>query len=111
MPLFPEREKAQVPENINVRPEVPEIPKDIEKAGVVVPPTQFTGQVTDKGGQNIIQPTPGTLQIPADTATLASWSKGPITSSLTWFSAFWLRIIKKAIHFGVRIITGNVATS
>ncbi len=111
MVLFPEREKAQVPENINVRPEVPEISEKVEKAGVAVTPTQFTAQVTDDKGQGLIQPTATTLQIPADTLTLTSWSKGPIGSSLTWFAAFWLRMIKKAVHFGVRIITGNATTS
>lgn len=111
MVLFPEKEKTQVPEGVEPRPEVPEIPKEIERAGVTTTPTSFTAQVTDNKGQNVIQPTTTTLQVPADTATLTSWSKGGITSSLTWFAAFWLRMIKKAVHFGVRIITGNAATS
>lgn len=106
MALFPEREKNQVPEEVEVRPETPKLTEKIEKAGVTTSPTQFTAQVTDEGGQSIIQPTATTLKIPADQITLTSWSKGPITSSLTWLANFWLRMIKKAAHFGWRIIKG-----
>ena len=95
MALFPEREKPQFPEGVQIRPEVPEIPERIEKAGVTATPTQFNGQVTDDKGQPLVQPVATTLDVPADTTTLTSWAKGPITSSLTWFAAFWLRIIKK----------------
>lgn len=110
--VFPEKERTQIPEGIEPRVETPEISERLKKnVGVAVTPTQFTAQVIDDKGQNIIQPTTTTLQVPADTATLTSWSKGSITSSLTWFAAFWLRMIKKAVHFGVRIITGNVAAS
>jgi hypothetical protein len=35
------------------------------------------------------------------------WSKGPIENALTWFAVFWTRIIKKAIHFGWRMISGR----
>lgn len=107
MALFPEREKTQVPEGIEPQPEVPEITERIEEAGVTTTPTGFTAQVTDDKGQNVITPTATTFQVPADTATLTSWSKGGISSSLTWFGAFWLRMIKKAVHFGWRVVVGE----
>ncbi|OGM23160.1 hypothetical protein A2961_02005 [Candidatus Woesebacteria bacterium RIFCSPLOWO2_01_FULL_39_21] len=44
--------------------------------------------------------------IPQDEKTLEEEAKGPIDKPLTWFANFWLRMIKKAIHFGKRIVVG-----
>ncbi len=107
MALFPEKEKTQISEGVEPYPEAPAVPPEIEKAGVTTTPTQFTAQVTDNSGQNVIQPTAVTFQVPTDTVTLSAWSKGSITSSLTWVGLFWLRMIKKAIHFGWRIVVGE----
>lgn len=108
MPIVPERENPPVPETIQARPDVPEISEKIEKGvGVTTVPTQFTSQVTDDAGKGLIQPTATTFQIPTNQTTLVSQSKGPITSSLTWFAAFWLRMIKKALHMGWSVVAGR----
>jgi hypothetical protein len=67
--------------------------------------------VKDDKGKPIIQTQPTqiitTVQPPADTQTLTQQSKGDTTSSTTWLAAFWLRIIKKALHFGWQILGGE----
>jgi hypothetical protein len=89
-------------------PETPEIPTNLQEQGVVARPTQVTAQVADAAGKPLIQ-TPATqtvtITIPTSQQQLADWSKGSPTNSLTWFAFFWLRMIKKALHFGWRIIT------
>ncbi len=101
MPISTERELP-----IEVRPEeITEIPEDIERKGVRPTKSQFTAQVKHKGKHLIQTPaTKVTIKLPADQGSLSSWSKGPITSSLTWLATFWLRMIKKAKHFGWKII-------
>jgi len=104
MPLFPEREKKP---GLEFRPE--EVtPLEIEKKEVVSPvPSQFTKQVKSDGGQILTQSQPSTsvtITLPADQTKLAGLSKGSAEDSITWFTAFWLRMIKKAIHFGWRIL-------
>jgi hypothetical protein len=101
-----EREpEPKVPEGIVERPET--LPEKLEKEQhIKVRPTQFKKQVTDDQGKPMIH-TPKaktiTISLPSDQQQLAAWSKGPITSSLTWFGVFWLRLIKKAMHFGWKI--------
>lgn len=104
MALFPERE-PKLP--IEERPVEAEVPPHIERAGVTPIPTQFKAQVKGDDGQNLIQATPTTvftLQVPKSQATLLSLVKGSVEDSITWFAAFWLRMIKKAIHFGWKIL-------
>ena len=83
------------------------VPETLNQSGVKVVQKNFTAQVKDDNGQPLIQ-TPPTQVIsitpPADDPTLTTWSKGSITSSLTWLGAFWIRVIKKAIHFGWRVV-------
>jgi len=97
-----EREKLSIKE----RPEDIEIPKalkkDIEKVE-----TAFTATVKDDKGQPIVQGPMDkkiTIEIPQEPAVLETASKGKIGNSFTWFGRFWLRMIKKAIHFGKKII-------
>lgn len=89
---------------VTEHPETPEIPEHIESVtGVRVVPTAVTAQVQDSQGNNLIN-TPANSQakitIPQTQATLTAWSKGDIGSAVTWWGRFWLRMIKKAIHFG-----------
>lgn len=107
MPIFPEREK---PLSIEERPEEVS-PLTIERKEVVNPvPTQFAGQVKSDKGQPLIQ-TPQTqatnIHLPADPTQLTTLAKGSVSDSLTWLGAFWVRMIKKAIHFGWRILVGK----
>jgi hypothetical protein len=72
--------------------------------------TQFKAQVRDDRGKPLIQ-TPQTqkvtIKIPATQTQLDTWSKGPIQNALTWFAVFWKRLIKKAFHFGWKMISGK----
>ncbi len=107
MGLFSEREKAFP---IEETPETPN-PLTIERKEVATPtPSQFTAQVTDDNGQDIVS-APATktvtIAVPTDQGTLVSVSKGSAEESKTWWAAFWIRIIKKALHFGWQIITGG----
>jgi len=103
-----------------VRPEEPQVqeikeaefivPETLNQSGVKVVQKNFTAQVKNDQGQPLIQ-TPPTQVIsvtpPANDTTLTNWSKGSITSSLTWLGAFWIRVIKKAIHFGWQVVSGS----
>jgi len=70
-------------------------------------PSQFTAQVSDDSGKPLIQ-TPQTktvtIQIPATQKQLEEWSKGDSENAITWFAVFWIRLIKKGLHFGWRMI-------
>ena len=104
MPLFPEREKKP---GVEFRPEEA-TPLEIERKEVATPvPSQFTKQVKSDDGQVLTQSQPSeavTITLPADQTVLAESAKGSTDDSVTWFAAFWLRMIKKAIHFGWRIL-------
>jgi len=89
------------------------VDETLKNAGAQVVQKTFKAQVKDDKGQPLIQ-TPPTQVVnitpPAPQPTLTSWAKGPITLSLTWLGAFWLRILKKALHFGWRVIGKQNAT-
>lgn len=90
-------------------------PLHIERKEVVTPtPTNFTAQVHDDNGQPLIKTTPTkviSITIPSDQNTLSGWSKGNVIDSLTWYALFWLRMIKKAVHFGWRIVVPQSSSS
>jgi hypothetical protein len=106
MVWFKEREPKGPPEGIVERSEEFEVSKEEKETGVERRVEHFTAQV-ERGRKKFIQ-TPKTqkvtIQLPTDRGTLVSWAKGPAVSSLTWFAAFWLRMIKKAVHFGWKIV-------
>ncbi len=111
MTTTPEIEKPPVqPQEGVVKeiPETPEVPSHLQEQGVTVRPTQITAQVHDDKGVPLIQ-TPATqtitITIPTTQQQLADWSKGSPSDSLTWLAMFWLRMLKKALHYGWRIIT------
>ena len=87
-------------------------PLTIEQKEVVTPtPSQFKAQVMDERGNPVISIPPAsvvTVAIPADGERLATASKGSSGDSITWWGVFWQRIIKKALHFGWRIVGGGV---
>lgn len=106
MALYPEREPQTKP--VEVRPEEMQ-PLTIERKEVASPvPVAFRKQVTGSSGQNLIT-TPQnqtiTITLPAQQEQLAQAAKGSVDDSSTWFAAFWLRLIKKAVHFGWQIIS------
>ena len=104
MGLFKEREQ-KAPDVIPNTEEISSL--TIEKKEVVTPSTTvFKAQVTDDAGQALIE-TPEnkeiTIEIPASEEVLRVGAKGSSDDQITWFSAFWLRIIKKAMNLGWHI--------
>lgn len=99
------------PETLQVQERPEEFPETIQKiTGAKVVQKNFKAQVSNDKGQPLIQTPPAqviTVTPPAGSTTLTNWSKGSITSSLTWLGAFWIRVIKKAIHFGWQVIQGK----
>ena len=93
-----------------------EIPVTVENKGVVNPnlvtaiPSQFTAQVTDDKGRPLIQ-TPAQesvpIEIPGTKESLTAFSKGTPDEAISWFGAIWLRMFKKALYFGRRVIFGG----
>jgi hypothetical protein len=86
------------------------VPETLQQSGVKVVQKNFTAQVKSDKGQPLIQTPPTqviTVTPPADDKTLTDWSKGSVTSSLTWLGMFWIRVVKKAIHFGWQVVTGS----
>ena len=107
-PEIPKPEQPQVQE-VNKEAEFI-VPETLQQSGLKVVQKNFTAQVKDDKGQPLIQTPPTqviTVQPPADSKTLTSWSKGSIASSLTWLGMFWIRVIKKALHFGWQIVSGS----
>jgi hypothetical protein len=106
MPRSPERE-PRFP--VVERAEEFELPPHLEGTGIKAVETTVKARVKDKG-RHLIQ-TPATkkvsIKLPAGQATVSAWSKGKTASSLTWLGAYWLRMIKKAVHFGWKIIGGK----
>lgn len=111
MAATPEIPKPSIPE-INERQEEFIVPETLQKSvpGMKVVQKNFKSQVQDDNGSPIIQTPPTqviTVTPPANQTTLTEWSKGPITSSISWLGIFWLRVIKKAMHFGWKVVLGQ----
>lgn len=107
MTVAPEREPQAPPPPEGVIEHPTEIPVEVERLGVKRMPTQVTAQVTDPVGKPLIQTQASqsvTIQIPTDQTQLDDWAKGSSTDSLTGFAMFWIRMIKKALHFGWKVI-------
>ena len=100
--MFPEREKnvIETPEEASAL--------TIERKEVVTPiPVIFQKQVKTDFGKLLIE-VPGQggkikITIPRQPVELEQLSKGSISDSITWFAAFWIRMIKKAIYYGYNI--------
>jgi hypothetical protein len=107
MPATPEIPKPEISQ-VSERQEEFIVPETLQQStGIQVVQKNFKAQVNDDHGQPLIQTPPSqviTVTPPADDVTLTDWSKGSTTSSLTWLAAFWIRIIKKAMFFGWKII-------
>jgi hypothetical protein len=107
MAATPETLQVETPQVVETPEEFPET-LQVSSSGAQVVQKNFTSQVADDKGNPIIQTPPTqvvtTVTPPSDTVALTSQSKGKITESATWLAAFWLRIIKKAIFFGWKIL-------
>ena len=85
---------------------------NIERKEVITPvPTQFKAQVTDNQGNPIIstsQTTKADIVIPeVNKETLEVKIKGDTEESSVWSAGYWLRIFKKAIYFGWKVVFGK----
>ncbi len=105
MGLLPEREPKKNPyENPQEAS-----PLNIERKEVVTPVTiQFKAQVTDDSGNNLIS-TPETekpdIIIPeVSKEILDERVKGNIEESSVWSAGYWIRIFKKAVYFGWKVL-------
>lgn len=107
MAATPETLRPEVAPQIQERQEQFIVPENLQSSGVKAVQKTFTAQVKDDKGQAVIQ-TPPTQVVsvspPYDQTTLTTQAKGSVTSSITWLSAFWLRVLKKALHFGWKIV-------
>ena len=105
MPISVERS----PE-FTVRPEEVEVSPQLANMGIRAVEREFKTPVTNDRGQPLVT-SPATqkisIQLPATQGQLLAWAKGPVSDSLTWFAAFWLRMLKKAVYFGWNLITGG----
>ena len=83
-----------------------QVPESLEKTGIEKVETAYKATVQDDQGSPLVQ-TPAdeqiSIRIPRDKGLLESSSKGKISSSLTWFARFWLRMIKKALFLGKKV--------
>ena len=81
----------------------------IERKEVVTPvPSQFKAQVTDDQGNPLIS-TPHTTKadiiIPEiNKETLEVKIKGDTENASVWSAGYWLRLFKKAIYFGWKVL-------
>jgi len=102
MPIFPEREK-----NIIETPEEASALTIERKEVVTFIPIHFRKQVKTDSGKPLMETTPTSekikITIPKEPLELEQLSKGSVSDSITWFAAFWIRMIKKAIYYGYRI--------
>lgn len=107
MPATAEIERNETQQIVEHAEEFPETIQ-VSSSGAQVVQKNFKSQVSDDKGQPVIKTPPAqvitSISPPSDPQTLASQAKGSTTDSVTWLAAFWLRIIKKAIHFGWKII-------
>jgi len=108
MAATPETLKPETPQ-IQERQEEFIVPENLQSTGVKVVQKNFTAQAKNDKGQPVIQTPPTqviTVKPPYNQTNLVAQAKGSVTLSLTWLSAFWIRIIKKALHFGWQV-SGN----
>lgn len=106
MPATPETPRPDIPQVIE-RQEEFIVPETLSGSGVKVVQKNFKAQTNDDKGKPLIQTPPTqviTVQPPTDDTTLTAWAKGDTTNAITWLGAFWIRVIKKAIHFGWKIL-------
>ena len=102
----PERESPLKPEAVGEKSKASEVPVNVERVGSPITQAPTTAQPADDSRVQDDQAKSQTIaiQVPTSQDQLEEWSHGSPTNALTWFAAFWLRLIKKALHFGWRII-------
>jgi hypothetical protein len=105
MGLLPERE----PRKSGYENPEEATPLTIERKEVVTPvPTQFKAQVTDDNGNPIIstpQTTKADIVIPeVSREVLDGKAKGDVGEASVWSAGYWVRIFRKALFFGWKVL-------
>ena len=99
---------SNLPKDVQTIAETPAVPEHIQKVGVSPHQSQFSAQVTDDNGQQLIssvQTDPeNDVIVPMDQGKLEGFAAGSVKESVTWFAVFWLRVIKRALHLGRRVV-------
>ena len=103
-----EREKLPKASEETVEEIPTEIPEEVEaKEGIKAVRTQITAKVEDDEGKPLME-SPVTkvtsVEIPRSEETLEAYSRGDTEDAKTWWGASFLRLIKKALHFGWKIL-------
>ena len=105
---------SEISPGLEVRPEEFEVPEEVkqelDKLGIKAVEKEYKTPVRDDRGQNLVQ-SPAleeiTIQIPENQDQLATLVKGPKDEAVTWWAAFWMRVFKKSLHLGRRVIFGG----
>lgn len=91
----------------------PEVERQLQELGAQIRPAS-PQSAQDDHGQPLTQPVGDTQAAPAQTVTIptspqqaATWSHGSVSDSQTWLGVVILRKIKRALHFGWRILIGK----
>lgn len=63
--------------------------------------------VDDSNVTDGLTPPPPTIsiQLPADPQQLLDWSHQKPDNAVVWFALFWIRLMRKAAHFGWKMLT------
>jgi hypothetical protein len=112
--IKPSAEKESVSETVDQETtNNQEMPEVHEPQGSITETPSHSQQTQQQPVQQVVTKVPTqtiTISIPATPTQLLDWSKGAPSESLTWFALFWLRMIKKAVHYGWRVVVkGGVA--
>lgn len=105
MASTPERKEKYIQEE----KEEFEIPETLEDTGMKAVETAFKATVKD-GKKPLIKSASTDdviVKIPKTRQILENQAKGNSGDSSTGFAVFWIRMIKKAIHFGKKIVIGE----
>ena len=100
---------AEQPVDKKIEQEQPvaKIPEVQEQAVPQTPPPATVQPADDQTQQPVQDDTVQTVTItvPATPQQLDDWAKGDPEESITWFAFYWIRMIKKALLHGYRVIT------
>lgn len=113
-PEFPQAPQTQpIPEAPAQKPEVPtESPLQVAEAMLSAVKSQSQQQsqnAVDQAIQQIFTPPPPTIaiQLPVDDTKLIDWSHLKPDDAAMWYALSWFRLVRKAVHFGWKMLTQN----
>ncbi|MFC1649436.1 hypothetical protein ACFL2C_01810 [Patescibacteria group bacterium] len=96
------------PESVDQIPQQPSMSQEAINRGVQVRQVEFTEKVVDENNKPLTSSpatTDVTIEIPAEKSVLETLAKGSEESAVTWFASFWLRMLRKAAHFGWGVVS------